>query len=99
MRATGKVVSQFAEYNYSAALGAGVIYKPVAGTIIMTAEIATKQDLDIYDAAVPIKVGTDSMGANEYAWIGPIYCDGSDIGFKNVAVGAGGFILWGLTMA
>lgn len=95
----GQYRLQFQEYNYSGALASGVTYIPAAKTIIMMASLAHIQDLDIYDALTPVRVGGESCGVSEYGYVGCIYCDGSDVGFKNTNIAAGGLILWGVSMA
>lgn len=89
----------FTLYYHSAALGAGALFVPPANTIIFNAQLGAKQKLDIYEGAAPVVLATESMGANEYGYFGlMLWCDGTNIKFKNTDAGAAGLILWGLTL-
>ena len=71
-------------YHAETGLAAGTFFIPVAGTIIMCALGSVAQKLSVHHGALtPIKKGADSLSANEYGYMGCMYCDGSSARYYN----------------
>lgn len=70
-------------YAYSDTLVNNTTYVPAAGTLVMVASMVSGAagKLELMTAAQRIKI---TPTATENGFTGPIYCDGTRIGFKNV---------------
>lgn len=89
---------QFSEYVSVTTQGAGSTFIPADKTIIMTAFLASAQDLSIMLGATAVVDGND-MGANSSGFIGSTKCNGTLLGYKNIAAAAKDLHLYGVTMS
>lgn len=72
-------------YKYTGAVSTGATFVPPAGTIVTMACFPdTPQNLNIMWGAYIVKAAA-GLGATETGFVGAIYCDGIEVGFKNIA--------------
>jgi len=98
---------QTAAFEYGpTSLADGATYVPAAGTLVYDATlkdaaVADSADFYVLDAGNTVLVDAFNLGqSNQKRGIGiPIYCDGTDIGFKNNSGDARDLHLFGLSFA
>jgi hypothetical protein len=94
---TDTLVNQFSKYSYSGSLASLATYVPPDKTIVMSAYLAgTIGKLYVmFSTSTILEAGTNFSGL-----VGAIYCDGTNIGFKNSDSGGSHTLtLYGLTLA
>lgn len=90
---------QFTPYVYGpTSLAGAATFTPPADTIVMCAYLDVDQKLRIVNGGNTLKIES-GMHAQERGYIGCIYCDGTNIGFKNGDGSAHDLTLYGVTLS
>jgi len=93
---------QFTPYTYYGAIAAGASYVPAAKTIVMVANMSgidAADDFELLYDTIPVASVTNANGPTLRGFYGAIYCEGTNIKFKNNDDAQNNLALEGVTMA